>query len=394
MTQPLPASRKRPDVATWFDLGTVVVALILYSIAWPTLFVTHEVAPAFAPVFAAFAAFPILLVRVNPAVGWAVSAGAALVFSIVLTPTAGTDLPFEVVHVIVLFVLLFAVALRCAVPVIVAAWAATSMLFATTMPGSAEGPLWGWVVGLGALALFGYLIRTVIASQRTLARQAEENELERARRTVLEEKARIARDLHDVVAHHMSLVVVQAQTAPYRLTDLSEPARAEFESIGVAARTALNEVRSLLGVLRSDGQLPEHAPQPRAVDVPELCASAKRAGVPIDWSVAGQLSVVPDTTGLVVYRVVQESLSNAARHAPGAAVRVLISVNATQVRIEVVNHAAVGVQHAAESGNGIDGMRARVAALGGQFSAGPTHDGGFAVVATMAMDTSLVPIST
>ncbi|MFE7720490.1 sensor histidine kinase [Nocardia rhizosphaerihabitans] len=378
-----PAAR-RIGARTWFDLATVAVALTLYSIAWPTLFVTHDVAAGLAPLLAAFAAFPILLVRINPSLGWAISAGSALLFSVILQPWPDNDLPFQVVHVIVLFVLLFAVALRAALPIVVVAWAAQSMLFATTMPGSAEGPLWGWVVGFGALALFGYLLRIVVASRRKLERQEEVTELERARRAILEEKARIARDLHDVVAHHMSMVVVQAQTAPYRITDLDPAARTEFESIGATARTALNEIRGLLGVLRSDGQLPEHAPQPRAADVPELCASAQRAGLPVEWTVSGELEAVPETTGLTVYRVVQESMANSARHAPGAPVLVAVAVASDAVTVTVRNAPSVTPSRpGAGGGHGIDGMRTRVEAVGGSLAAGPTEDGGFEVSAKL-----------
>ncbi|WP_280220084.1 sensor histidine kinase [Nocardia neocaledoniensis] len=378
-----PAAR-RIAVRTWFDIGTVAVALILYSIAWPTLFVTHEVPAPLAPLLAALAVFPILFVRINPALGWAISAGSALLISLALSSTPGNDVPFQVVHIIVLFVLLFAVALRAAVPVVVVAWAAQSMLFATTMPGSAAGPLWGWPIGFGALALFGYLVRTLLASRRKLEWQEEVTEVERARRAILEEKARIARDLHDVVAHHMSMVVVQAQTAPYRIADLDPAARTEFESIGATARTALNEIRGMLGVLRSDGQLPEHAPQPRAVDVPELCASAQRAGMPVEWTVTGSLASVPETTGLTVYRVVQESLANAARHAPDAPVLVALAVGPGAVTVTVRNAPSATVPRPGlGGGHGIDGMRTRVEAVGGELAAAPTADGGFEVAAKL-----------
>ncbi|MFD3703865.1 sensor histidine kinase [Nocardia sp. NPDC058658] len=384
MTAPLPTAGRRVSAQTWFDFTTVLVALVLYSIAWPTLFVTHSVSPVVAPLLAALAVFPILLVRVNPAMGWAISAGAALLFSVGMAPTEGNDLPFQVVHIIVLFVLLFAVALRASVPIVVVAWAATSMLFATTMPGSGTGPLWGWAMGFGGLALFGYLVRILLASRRKLEKQEEVTELERARRAILEEKARIARDLHDVVAHHMSMVVVQAQTAPYRIADLDPAASAEFESIGATARTALNEIRGMLGVLRSDGQLPEHAPQPRAADVPALCESAARAGLPVEWSVSGDLGSVPDTTGLVMYRVVQESLANCARHAPGAAVHVAVAVDPGVVSVSVHNAATATVAlPSAGGGHGIDGMRTRVGAVGGELTASPTPSGGFEVSAML-----------
>ncbi|MGW5310812.1 histidine kinase [Nocardia thailandica] len=383
----IPAVRSqaaRAGAHTWFDLFVVVVALILFSIAWPTLHVTHQVPVGLAPMLAGLAALPILLVRVNPSLGWAISAGSALLISLAVPNQPGNDLPFEVVHIIVLFVLLFAAGLTAPVPIVVVAWAATSMLFATTMPGSEQGPLFGWPLGFGALVLFGYLLRTVITSRRKLRVQAEETELERARRTVLEEKARIARDLHDVVAHHMSMVVVQAQTAPYRIDGLGPEATAEFASIGGTARTALNEIRTLLGALRSDGQLPEHAPQPDAADVPALCESARRAGVPVTWQVTGELTDVGGITGLTLYRVVQESLANAARHAAGAPVRVAVVV-ADEVTVSVRNDApaAVPALAGAGGGHGLAGMRTRVEAVGGELRTGATAEGGYEVWARL-----------
>ncbi len=216
------------------------------------------------------------------------------------------------------------------------------------------GDPFAWPIAMTGLVVFGLLVRWLVLSRRELVRREEENELERARRAILEEKARIARDLHDVVAHHMSLVVVQAQTAPYRVADVSEQARAEFESIGASAREALNEVRGMLGVLRSDGQLPEHAPQPAAVDVLAVLDAARRAGVPVDWVLEGELAAVPDTAGLALYRIVQESLSNASRHAPGTAVRVTITVRPGAVEVVIRQRARRG-RAERRTGNGYFG---------------------------------------
>ncbi|MGK8523552.1 sensor histidine kinase [Nocardia asteroides] len=373
---------RRLDARTWFDLGTVLVALIWYTVAWPTLHLTHAVPAAAQPFIAALAAFPVLLVRLNPALGWAISAGSALVIALAIPHQPNNDLPFQVVHVLSLLVLLFAVALRAPGQIVAVAWGATALLFATTMPGEGEAlanAAWGWPIALAALVLFGLLIRWLALSRRQLVQQEEENELERARRAILEEKARIARDLHDVVAHHMSLVVVQAQTAPYRVDGVTPDARAEFESIGATAREALNEIRGMLGVLRSDGQLPEHAPQPKAADVIGLFESAQRAGVRIEWTVDGALDTVPETTGLALYRVAQESLSNASRHAPGAAVEVRITCG-VELLLGVVNGpGTTSARPVGNGGHGIAGMQARALAVGGEVTAGPRDDGGFHV---------------
>src|SRR5206468_1260568 len=119
-----------------------------------------------------------------------------------------------------------------------------------------------------------------LRTQRALAAQTERAEDERARRAVLEERTRIARELHDVVAHHMSLIAVRAETAPYRLPGLPEPAQAEFGSLSEVAREALAEMRRLLGVLRHD-QPPDLAPQPELADLPSLVDNARQAGLSV-----------------------------------------------------------------------------------------------------------------
>ncbi|AVH22797.1 sensor histidine kinase [Nocardia cyriacigeorgica] len=385
-----PAARRRArlrqlNARMWFDLFTVLAAVVLFTVAWPTLHLTHDVPAAVQPFLAALAAFPVLLVRLNPSLGWAISAGSALVIALAIPHTPGNDIPFQVVHIITLHVLLFAVALRAPMPMIAVVWGATSLLLGTTMAADSafSESVWAWPVSFGAIVLFALLIRWLVQSRQLLTQQEEANELERARRAILEEKARIARDLHDVVAHHMSLVVVQAQTAPYRVEGVTPAARAEFESIGSTAREALNEIRGMLGVLRSDGQLPEHAPQPTAADVETLFLGASRAGVAIDWTVDGPLSAVSDTTGLALYRIVQESLSNASRHAPGAAVHVRITVSA-DVEIVVSNDpGATAARPVGNGGHGITGMRARALAAGGELTASPREDGGFEVHARL-----------
>ncbi|MEU8899511.1 sensor histidine kinase [Nocardia sp. NPDC048505] len=367
------------------DVGSVFVALTFFTIAWPTLHLTHVVPVAVQPGVAALAAFPVLLVRVNPALGWAISAGSALLIALAIPHQPGNDMPFQVIHVLSLLILLFAVGLRAPVQVVAVSWAGTALLFATTMPGSGSGAAWGWPIGLAAVVLVAMLVRWLVASRVQLVQQEEANELERARRAILEEKARIARDLHDVVAHHMSLVVVQAQTAPYRVEGVTPAARAEFDSIGATAREALNEIRGMLGVLRSDGQLPETTPQPKAGDLLGLFEGARRAGVEIDWTVTGELSAIPETTGLALYRIAQESLSNASRHAPGASVRVEV-ISAPEVVLRVVNGPGTSAARpSSNGGHGIAGMQARALAAGGELIAGPCPDGGYQVEARLPL---------
>ena len=150
-----------------------------------------------------------------------------------------------------------------------------------------------------------------LRAQLALTTQTERVEDERQRRAVLEERTRIARELHDVVAHHMSLIAVRAETAPYRLTGLPESALAEFSSLSGVAREALTEMRRLLGVLRDDAPA-DLAPQPELADLPTLVEGAREAGLSIELSAPASLRPVPSGVGVCAYRIVQESLSNAA----------------------------------------------------------------------------------
>jgi signal transduction histidine kinase len=226
-----------------------------------------------------------------------------------------------------------------------------------------------------------------LRAQDSLIAQTERAEAERARRAVLEERARIARELHDVVAHHMSLIAVRAETAPYRLTGLSESAQAEFSSLSEVAREALAEMRRLLGVLRHD-QPAALAPQPQLSDLPALVDAARQAGAPVEFSAPAALGQVPAGVGVCAYRIVQESLSNASQHAPGAPITVSVDTGRGAVLLRVANgpggHPAPnGTEH--RRGHGLTGMHERVALLGGSLTAGPAPDGGFVVSAVLPL---------
>ena len=260
-----------------------------------------------------------------------------------------------------------------------------------------NGPAAATVV-FTAVAIAVDSIGSRLRAQGALEAQTERAEDERARRAVLEERTRIARELHDVVAHHMSLIAVRAETAPYRLTGLPESARAEFGSLSEVAREALTDMRRLLGVLRHD-EPADLAPQPELGDLPALVDAARRAGVPVELSVPPALDRVPAGVGVCAYRIVQESLSNASQHAPGAAVTVSVGHSRGAVLLRVANGPGGGTANGrggpasppvAEDGpggpgHGLTGMRERVALLGGSLSAGPSPDGGFVVSAVLPL---------
>jgi signal transduction histidine kinase len=231
-----------------------------------------------------------------------------------------------------------------------------------------------------AVDSFGSRLR----AQRALAAQTERAEAERDRRAVLEERTRIARELHDVVAHHMSMLAIRAESAPYRIPGLSEPARAEFGSMSAVAREALADMRRLLGILRHD-EPAGLAPQPQLADLPALVAAARQAGVSVELSAPAALDGVPPGVGVSAYRIVQESLSNASQHAPGAAVTVSVGHDAGAVVLRVANGPGGPPPAGPGHGHGLTGMHERAALLGGSLSAGPAPDGGFVVCAVLPL---------
>jgi signal transduction histidine kinase len=298
------------------------------------------------------------------------------------------------------------------------------------------GPDWAYpvrlTIGLAALTAAVCGIRAWRGDRQRLAAATQQTRRQRERNAVLEERARIARELHDVVAHHMSMIAVQAETAPYRLAaepgaaGLPEPVAAEFAALGQAAREGLIEMRRLLGVLRAPDNSKKRdsalspaepgaaqetraaaalAPQPRLDDVPELIAAARRAGALVTLHMPDNSKKLPAGIGLTAYRIVQESLSNAGRHAPGARIGVTVEQAAPYVRITVRNDPpAAGQRHAdgtgqperparpGQPGHGLAGMRERVALLGGQLHAGPEPGGGFAVRAVLPIDDADLPM--
>ncbi|HEX6525238.1 MAG TPA: histidine kinase [Streptosporangiaceae bacterium] len=247
------------------------------------------------------------------------------------------------------------------------------------------------VLALGTILFTAAAVATDALGGRSRARlalagAAARAEAEAAQRAVLEERAKIARELHDVVAHHLSLIAVRAEAAPYRLTRLAEDARTEFGELGGTAREALVEMRRLLGVLRT-GEAAAHAPQPQLGDLPGLVDAVRNAGLAVEFSQRGPLDRLPPAVGVCAYRMVQESLSNAGRHAPGAAISVAVEVEPPFVRVKVFNGPPATTAHRPTvvngRGHGLAGMRERVTLLGGTFSAGHGPDGGFEVAAEL-----------
>jgi signal transduction histidine kinase len=251
-----------------------------------------------------------------------------------------------------------------------------------------------WLLGDGARSRRIYGER--LAAQAEALRSAR---LELADQAVAQERLRIARELHDVVAHHMSAIVVQSALAQAHLEPdppASRHAMAQVEEIG---RSALREMRQILGVLRQAGEEQGALdPSPSMSDLERLYAHARDGGLTVDAVVEGAPTSLPPAIELAAYRIVQESLTNALKHAPGAHVEVRLGYGARALTVEVRDDGAAQrvprtrttMQGARRTpmngGQGLVGMRERVVLLNGTFEAGPRPDGGFRVAATLPLE--------
>ena len=212
----------------------------------------------------------------------------------------------------------------------------------------------------------------------------EHEQRERERRVVADERLRIARDLHDIVAHAMSVIAVQAGTGHHLLDRDPEAARRALANVETASRGALVEMRRMLGVLRDDDDAPgSRAPAPGLSKLDELVARVRDAGLGVSLNVDETLPELPASVDLAAYRVVQESLTNVMKHG-GPMAFVKVSSTATDLHIEVTDDGRAVAPTATERstpGQGLIGLRERVAAYDGEFSAAPRPGGGFRVVA-------------
>ena len=263
-------------------------------------------------------------------------------------------------------------------------WAATQAVGIVAIELAPDRGSWSSLITMAVLSaaavVVGDLLRSRAEANRRLAEQETISKAERAERERLQERARIARELHDVVAHHLSVVVVRADSAPHRLPDVPDAVRAEFTGIADEARASLTEMRRVLRLLREPvQQTGELGPQPGLDQLAELVESTRRAGADVQLMGAVPSGFDP-AVELTAYRVVQEGLSNAVRHALHAAVQVAVRRRTGELEVTVQNEKPPRpVVPAPGSGHGLTGMRERVALLDGTVSAGPTPEGGYLV---------------
>jgi signal transduction histidine kinase len=218
-------------------------------------------------------------------------------------------------------------------------------------------------------------------AERDETRQAMADTLQE--QAVMGERARIARELHDVVAHHVSAIAVEAESARLTTEGLPDEGKAHFEAIGQTARDALAEMRRLLGVLREDANgEATRDPQPSLARLNELVETARAAGTPVALTLEGTVTPLPPGVDLCAYRILQEALTNVRRHAPGAAVDVSVVYAPESLRLRVRDHGP-GAPEPDGDGHGLLGMRERAIMVGGTLTAAPAEGGGFVVEADL-----------
>lgn len=340
-------------------------------------------------------ALPLVPALSRPVAAWWLSLAASLPYAIgaaLVEPAVrdGAPWPWSEPGLIAHLGVTLLVACRVRTGVYVAQWVLT-MLVGVVLTVLLRPPSYvGDLLPLGLLSACGLAVIAAVRgrgrARRELREQEALTEFERARRALLEERTRIARELHDVVAHHMSVVAVQAEAAPYRVAEPPPELSDSFASIRENALAALTELRHILGMLRAEEQDAEgrYTPQPTLENVEELVANVRAAGLRIDSVVSGVVRQVPQRVELSAFRIVQEALSNALRHSPGCRVEVELSYGRTDIGIRVANSPATsGVKRQKGTGHGVLGMRERASTLGGRVRIGPREDGWFEVMASL-----------
>jgi signal transduction histidine kinase len=261
----------------------------------------------------------------------------------------------------------------------VAVVAAVGLPEATTSDVLLAGVTYAAAFFLGAAMRNRRLYMAQLEEQAALiARERDEQ----AKRAVADERLRIAQELHDVVAHSMGVIAVQAAVGTHVIDDDVDEAKRSLEAISATSRGTLTEIRRLLGVLRSDGET-GYQPAPGLADLPALVADVDAAGLPVTVDVEGERHEVPPGVDLTAYRIVQEALTNVLKHAGPARAVVTIGYEPAALRLEVRDDGRGVNGRGTGGGHGLIGMRERVGVYGGSLEAGPVAGGGFRVRAVL-----------
>jgi signal transduction histidine kinase len=240
------------------------------------------------------------------------------------------------------------------------------------------------VVALAAWLLVLLVVCEPVRGRRERMVEIRRQREQQARRRADEERLRIARELHDVLAHSISLINVQSGVALHLLDEHPEQARTALSAINEASSEALREVRSVLGVLRGDGEHPPRGPTAGLASLDELVSRTRTAGVAVSLEVEGERRPLPTSVDLAAFRIVQESLTNVVRHSRAETVTVHLGYEPTALTVQIDDDGNGPGTHAdGDGGSGIPGMRERATAIGGDLHAGVGPAGGFRVRATL-----------
>ncbi|MGP4105061.1 sensor histidine kinase [Nonomuraea sp. KM90] len=345
---------------------------------------------SYAALLGGLQAMALLLALVQPVPAWWAVTVAMVVIAGLSEPRFPVFFPWTswglVLQAGVLFLLALRVRPRAAVEALVIS-VLTGLACGTLVSQTHDDNDAGAAAILTAVVVVGAALRGSRVARTELVKQEELTAEERARRTLLEERNRIARELHDVLAHHMSLVSIQAQVAPHLVQNPSEELKENLAAIRDNAVEALTELRRVLGVLRSEDPESEgvwYAPQPTLVRLGELVSNVRDAGQTITTQITGEPRPLSPGIELSAFRIVQEALSNVMRHASGAEARVEVGYLRDVLTIRVTNSAPnVPASSSPAAGHGLLGMRERTAMLGGELAVGPTPDGGYEVTAVL-----------
>ncbi|MEV6394046.1 sensor histidine kinase [Streptomyces sp. NPDC051907] len=286
---------------------------------------------------------------------------------------------------------LYAVALaeapRRSVPVLGVALAVSGVAVLTGEAVVTPAEMWSGAAGVAAIVWLvlgsGWAAGFVVRARR--AREAD-RATRRTEHAIAEERLRIARELHDIVSHSLSLIAVKAGVAGHVAQRRPEEAVDALRVIERTSRTAMTEMRRTLGVLRTDTAAAPLSPAPDLDALGQLADQARQAGLDVDLSVRVPDGGLPAGVALAVHRIVQESLTNAVKHAAPARCRVRVEADLLEVRIDVTDDGVRGADRERPGGHGLVGMRERATMHGGTFSAGPRPEGGFAVSARLPQD--------
>jgi signal transduction histidine kinase len=243
-------------------------------------------------------------------------------------------------------------------------------------------------VGIAAWLLVLGTVAEIARIRRERSLEANRMRAEEARRRASEERLRIARELHDVLAHNISLINVQAGVALHLIDEQPEQARTALAAIKSASKEALGELRSVLSVLRqADEAPPPRSPAPSVERLDGLVSRASAAGLEVRTEISGTPKTLPAGVDLAAFRIVQEALTNVARHAGHATATIRVGYGEEELTVQVDDNGnGTGQPSTSGGGNGIPGMRERASALGGELEAGPRPGGGFRVLARLPLD--------